>query len=160
MSNQLVVDYLAKHVREEDGFVIRAAKCIGAFMEHGPTFVEEETISMNTTIVNKGEEHERMALVVESDAFEFLDVLLSSFINSVEPFGDGSTDVSIEHGDEDLRYLCRVYEREKAKGLDVGYAAITFLINGNDSSIKLSTSGEVVLEVGSLSWIGSLFANS
>jgi hypothetical protein len=157
MNNQTVQDFLKKTIRTEDGFVIRAAKCIGAFMEHGPSYVEDEKIEIQSMIMAKGTEHEHLALVVKTDIFEFIDVLLESFVNSVEPFGDGSTDISLEHGDEDLRYLCRVYEREKAKGLDTGYAMLTFLIDRNSTQVKLETTGEFELTVGNLDWIGALF---
>lgn len=160
MANQQIIDYLAKHIKPEDGFIIRAAKCIGAFMEHGPIFVEDEGIVMETKVVDKGKEYEHIAVMIETDAFEFLDVLLESYINSVEPFGDGSTDISVDHADEDLRYLCRVYEREKAKGLDTAYVSMTFFINRNSSSITIDTGSEFKFTVGNLNWIGSLFATA
>jgi hypothetical protein len=156
MSNQAALNALNKLIRAEDGFIIRAAKCAGVHMEYSAGFDNEEKFLMSTVERDKDEDGGRTALIVSTDAFEYLDVLLACFLDSVEPFGDGSTDVSVEHSKDDLLYLCRAYEREKAKGPDVGYMEVTFLIDRDSTKIDISND-TFSLTVDNLNWCGDLF---
>lgn len=150
MSNQHVVKLLAKTIREEDGFIIRAAKCVGIHMEHSNSFESEVSFKMRTVTKSEDGEFDTTGLMVKTDAFEYLDVLFEVFVDNAYPFHD--------HGEDDLRYLYSIYEREKEKGVGVGYVEVTFFLNGDFSEVKLKTAEDLVMTVGNMTWKGPLFA--
>jgi hypothetical protein len=149
MNNQIVERLLAKNIRQEDGFIVRAAKCAGIHMENNESFDSEVGFKMRTVTRSSDGEYDSTALLVKTDAFEYLDVLFKTFIDNVVPFHPG--------GEEDLQHLCSVYEREKANGVEIGYVEVTFFLNADSSEIKLKTSRGLEITVSELEWTGQLF---
>ena len=149
MSNPVVSQMLDKIIKPEDGFIIRAAKCVGIHMEHSESFESEVSFKMRTVTKSGDGEFDTTALMVKTDAFEYLDVLFEVFVDNAYPFHD--------HGEDDLRYLYSIYVREKEKGVGVGYVEVTFFLNGDYTEVKLKTAEDLVMTVGNMTWKGSLF---
>ena len=149
MSNKTVEKQLAKTIREEDGFIIRAAKCMGIHMECSDSFESEVGFKMRSVTKDRGGEYDSPALLVKTDAFEYLETLFAAFIDNADPLDETT--------EEDLRHVCAVYERERQKGVELGYIEITFFLNGDSSEIRIKTSSQLEMTVGNLTWNGPLF---